>query len=263
MLKTKQREKNENFLKIEGNIGNIVSLNSLNNLIDKTCESIKSKVSNYDRWGVAWSGGKDSVVLDFVCKKISSSPFPSCMGMTDELEYPEFLQFVTDNMPHDLVVYNSGHTLKWLSNNQGWLFPKSGKESSKWFKSIQHNAQNKFVKDKKLSILLTGRRKMDMNYTGVDGIYKNKSTGVIRYSPLYNWTHEDILACMFYYKLPRAPFYNWNNGFIVGSGCWAARQWTGSIDSGWKQIYDIDKTIVISASKLIKSADDYVRNLGI
>jgi len=261
MLGVKQKESNANFLYTENNITSIVSIQELNNVIDKTCEEIKKNTGAGKKWGVAWSGGKDSVVLDFVCQKVAS--FPSCMGMTDELEYPEFLKFVTDNMPQDIIVYNSGHTLKWLSENQNWLFPKTGNEASKWFKAIQHSAQDKFVKDKSLSMLLTGRRKKDMNFTGVNGIYKNKTTGVVRYSPLYEWSHEHVLACMKYYNLPRAPFYNWRNGFIVGSGCWAARQWTGSVDNAWKEVYDIDKSVVITAAKYIKSADDYVRRMGV
>jgi hypothetical protein len=166
-------------------------------------------------------------------------------------------------MPDDLKVYNSGHTLLWLSNNLDWLFPKTSKEASRWFKAVQHKAQDSFVKDKRVDVLLTGRRKKDMNYTGVNGIYKNKNTNVVRYSPIYEWSHEEVLACMKYYNLPVAPFYSWNNGFVVGSGNWAARQWTGSIKEGWRQIYLIDPTIVEKASKYIKSAEEYVWNLGV
>ncbi|MFM8759096.1 MAG: hypothetical protein ACKODS_06060, partial [Methylophilaceae bacterium] len=65
-----------------------------------------------------------------------------------------------------------------------------------------------------------------------------------------------------YYRLPLAPFYSWPNGFIVGSGCWAARQWTGTIEKAWSEVYSIDSSVVIKASKYIKSAEEYVRNLG-
>lgn len=260
MLGIKQREKNENFLWVEKNIKTIVSKLELDNLIDVTVEKMKPILKG-NKWGVAWSGGKDSVALEFICSLIGYHP--SCIGMTDDLEYPEFLKFVTDNMPEDLIVYNSGHNLKWLSQNLDWLFPKSSKEASRWFKSIQHKAQNNFVKDKKLDLLLTGRRKKDANYVGKNGIYKNKSTGVVRYSPLYEWSHEMVIASMVYYGLPRAPFYSWLNGWVVGSGCWPARQWTGSVKSGWHEITQIDPTIVKRASQYIKSASDYVRHMGI
>ena len=259
MLKQKQKELNSNFLKVEATIQNIVSKKELDNLIDKTVES--KKLTLKGRWGVAWSGGKDSVALEFIASQIGSHP--TAIGMTNDLEYPEFMQFVTNNMPDDLIVYNSGQDLLWLSKNLDWLFPKTSKEASRWFKAVQHSAQNRFVKDKKIDILLTGRRKKDMNYVGTNGIYTNKSTGITRYSPLYDWSHEMILAIMVYYNLPRAPFYSWNNGWVVGSGNWAARQWTGSVNGGWDQIAQIDKSIVLRASKYIKSAENYVRNLGI
>lgn len=259
MLKQKQKEKNSNFLQVEANIKNIISKIQIDNLVDKTVESMKANLKG--RWGVAWSGGKDSVVLEYVASQIGEHP--SAIGMTNDLEYPEFLQYVTNNMPNDLSVYNSGQDLLWLSNNLDWLFPKNSTQAAKWFKAVQHKAQNNFVKDKKINILLTGRRKKDMNFVGKNGIYTNKSTGVTRYSPLYDWSHESIIAAMVYYNLPRAPFYSWNNGWVVGSGNWAARQWTGSVKNGWHEIAQIDKSVVLRAAKYIKSAEYYVRDMGI
>tara|TARA_R110001592_G_scaffold87052_2_gene256965 strand:+ start:6515 stop:7297 length:783 start_codon:yes stop_codon:yes gene_type:complete len=260
MLGRKQKEKNENFVNTFDNIESIISKGELDNAIDMTVQIMKKDIGN-KKWGVAWSGGKDSVVLDMVCQEIGQ--FPSCIGMTNELEYPEFMQFVTDYMPNDLKVYTSGHTLKWLSDNLEWLFPKDSQQAAKWFKAIQHKAQNDFFKDKNLDMLLTGRRKLDMNYIGKNQQYKNKSTGVVRYSPLSEWSHELILAAIKYYDLPVSPSYSWKNGWVVGSGCWAARQWTGSTRQGWTEIYEIDPSIVHKASRYIKSAEHYVRNLGI
>ncbi len=260
MLGQKQKETNSHFVETYARIREIVSKEALDQLILETVNSMKIVIGS-KKSGIAWSGGKDSVVLEFLCSKIRK--MPSCIGMTDDLEYPEFMAFVTSNMPEGLKVYNSGQSLEWLSNNLKWLFPKTSNEASKWFKAIQHNAQNKFFQEKGLDILLTGRRKADMNYTGVNGIYKNKQTGVVRYSPIYKWSHEEVLACIYYYNLPLAPFYNWNNGWIVGSGCWPARQWTGSDQRAWAEVWAIDQSVVIRASKCIKSAEQYVRNLGI
>lgn len=260
MLGKKQREKNSRFIEVYNNIHLYKSKIEIDNLIDYTISEIKSVIGN-KTWGLAWSGGKDSVVVEFLCKQIGS--FPSCMGMTKDLEYPEFLRYVTNVMPEDLKVYTSIHDLKWLSNNLDWLFPRNSNQAGKWFKAIQHNAQNNFYKDKSLDLLITGRRLKDSNFVGENGIYKNKATGVVRYSPIYKWSHEDVIALMKYYNLPKAPFYNWRNGWIVGSGCWPARQWTGSIEKGWRDIYEIDKSIVMKARNYIKSADDYVRSLGL
>lgn len=258
-LGRKQQEQNDSFIRVFKNIESIVGKKELDNKIDQTLNSIIKNIGN-KKAGMAWSGGKDSMVLSFIMRDIN---MPYCLGMTDDLEYPEFLKFVTNNMPPDLIVYNSGQDLKWLSNNIHLLFPDTSSKAAIWFKAIQHSAQNKLFKDKNLDMLLTGRRKMDANFTGVEGMYINKATKVLRYSPLYDWSHEHILACIHYYNIPLAPFYSWDNGWVVGTGCWAARQWTGSIVNGWKQVWNIDSSVVIKASKYIKSAADYVRDMGI
>lgn len=260
MLSYKQRESNEHFVSVYKNIESYITKQEVDTAIGIGIARLRQTIFG-SKFGIAWSGGKDSVVLDFIARQ-AYKEFPSCIGMTEDLEYPEFMKFVTNNMPLDLTVYNSGHNLKWLSENLDWLFPKDSAQAAKWFKAIQHTAQNKFYKDKGLQILLTGRRKLDKNYVGTNGIYKNKQTGVVRYSPLYDFTHEQVLGIIHYYNLPLAPFYSWPNGFIVGSGCWAARQWTGSVEKAWSEVYAIDKTVVQKAAKYIKSAADYVRNLG-
>jgi 3'-phosphoadenosine 5'-phosphosulfate sulfotransferase (PAPS reductase)/FAD synthetase len=261
MLKQKQKEQNSRFISAWNGIQDLVSKTQVDNRIDRTVEAMKPVLNN-KRYGMAWSGGKDSVVLDHVIKQLGKE-YPSCLGMTNDLEYPEFLSWVTVNMPDDLMVVNSGHSLLWLADNQEWLFPKTSEQAAKWFKAVQHHAQNKFVQAKRLDILLTGRRRLDMNYTGVNGIYTNKASGITRYSPLYDWTHEEVLACMSYYRLPVAPFYRWPNGFVVGSGNWAARQWTGSVFQGWRDIAAIDRTIVLKAAEYIDSAKEYVRVVGV
>lgn len=262
MLGRKQRENNDRFVYTWENIETIITKTEVDNKIDATLESMKQVLTPRTRYGSAWSGGKDSVVVDFLCRRLGRE-YPSCIGMTHDLEFPEFMQYVTDNMPPDLSVYNSGHTLKWLSENLHMLFPKDSTIAKHWFINIQHKAQNNFWKDKELDILITGRRNKDSNYCGKNGLYRNKQTKVIRYSPIYDWTHEETLGVMKYYGLPLAPFYSWVNGWVVGSGCWPARQWTGSIEQGWAEVYSIDPNVVLDAANYIESAKDYVRNLGL
>lgn len=261
MLGIKQKEKNENFIYVLNNIESIITKTEIDNKIDKTIIDIKKNIGN-KKIGLAWSGGKDSVVLEFILRNVDKN-YPSVIGMTRELEYPEFMKFVTDNMPLNLNVHMTKHTIKWLSENLKYLFPQDSNIASRWFKMVQHEAQDNFFKNEKLDILCTGRRKLDCNYTGVNGMYINKNTKVFRYSPIYDWTHEEIIGAIKYYNLPLAPFYKWKNGFVVGSGNWAARQWTGSIYSAWNEVYNIDPNIVLKASKYIDSANNYVRNLGI
>ena len=114
-----------------------------------------------------------------------------------------------------------------------------------------------------LNIIILGRRKADGNYTGPKGqnIYTNKQ-GVTRYSPIVDWSHEEVLAVCHYFSGALPPTYHWPNGFVVGTGAWPARQWTGSIANGWQEVYTIDTSIVIKAAKYIPSALEFLRRVG-
>lgn len=262
MLGPKQSELNENFQRAYRDIKTLVTEDELETVIEATVKRIRATLPAGARIGAAWSGGKDSVVVDYILRR-AGFDFPSCIGMTDELEYPEFMRFVTNNMPPDLIVYNSGHTIKWLSNNLDWLFPDNSTKAARWFKAVQHAAQDKFYKEKRLTHLITGRRLKDRNYVGPGGLYRNRGTGTVRYSPIFDWTHEMVLACIAYRNLPLAPFYTWPNGWIVGSGNWAARQWTGSTYNGWAEVAAIDPGVVKRVAGFIESANDYVRTVGL
>jgi hypothetical protein len=85
---------------------------------------------------------------------------------------------------------------------------------------------------------------------------------VTRYSPLVNWRHEDILAYVHYHKLPMPPIYGWPNGYVCGTHAWPARQYTGSIANGWREIYSIDPGIVREAAEHIESARVFLEGVA-
>ena len=110
-------------------------------------------------------------------------------------------------------------------------------------------------------MLLLGRRKADGNYVGKsDNIYTN-AQGITRYSPLSEWTHEQILAYIHYYKLSLPPIYEWKNGYLCGTHPWPARQWTGSIENAWKEVYEIDSSIVFHAAEYFESAKAFLNTI--
>lgn len=86
--------------------------------------------------------------------------------------------------------------------------------------------------------------------------------GVTRYSPLADWKHEHILAYIHYNDIPLPPIYGWKNGYTCGTHPWPARQWTGSIENGWQEIYDIDPSIVTAAAEKIESARHFLEKGG-
>lgn len=84
-------------------------------------------------------------------------------------------------------------------------------------------------------------------------------------SPLSDWSHEEVLACLFYEgwtleKLP--PFYRWPRGFRCGTHAWPARQWCASVADGWREVYAIEPDRVREAAGVIASAKDFLAKIA-
>lgn len=226
--------------------------------MDKTVAQIRQKTMG-KRAGYAWSGGKDSLALQYVCEKAGISD--CVIGIASKLEYPQFIEWVGNNSPKELVIYdNPNLDLQWLANHQDMLFPTDSRKAARWFHIIQHRAQAWFYKEKHLDVICLGRRIQDGNYTGGKGqnSYTDRN-GVLRLSPIAEWKHEQVLAVIHYFmerKLP--PIYSWANGFKVGTGVWPARQWCGSVQNGWQEVYGIAPQIVEEAAQYIESAKQFL-----
>ena len=64
-----------------------------------------------------------------------------------------------------------------------------------------------------------------------------------------------------YHQLPLPPIYGWKNGYLCGTHPWPARQWTGRIENGWREVYDIDPGIVLAAAEKIDSARAFLKGV--
>lgn len=252
----KQDGDNDRWQYVWDNIQQIIPRSHVDEIVSRKVDEVAQAVQG-KRVGYAWSGGKDSQALRVVMELAGINQ--CVMGMTKGLEYPEFLAWATDNMPPELDIVYTEQDLPWLKEHQDMLFPQDSATASKWFSSIQHRAQKIFNKRYGFSMIILGRRLADKNYCGPAGLYE--ANGITRYSPIYNWTHEEVLAVCFYYNVSMPPIYDWVNGWVVGSGAWAARQWTRTTQNGWKEVYSIDRTIVIEAAQYIDSAKDFLDRL--
>jgi hypothetical protein len=203
------------------------------------------------RVAFGWSGGKDSLVLAQLCAWAGVEP---CVLALTHLEYPEFLRWVTAQMPPGLTVVNTGLDLDWLARHPEMLFPQDGATAGKWFRLVQHTGQERYYRAERLDRLFIGRRRADGNYCGPAGESVYESRGIVRSSPIASWSHAAVVAFNVYFDRPLPPCYDWPNGFRVGTGPWAARQYTGSIPNGWREVFTIDPTIVQAAATRIPSA---------
>lgn len=256
ILGRKQRIKNSEWINAMENIESLVSKKDLELLVKKTVTDIKKKTKG-KKAAFAWSAGKDSLVLGQICRMAGIN---ACVLVVCNLEYPAFLKWVEGNKPPELEIINTGQDLRWLSNHPHMLFPQDSKTAAQWFHIVQHRGQARYYKDHELDVLLLGRRRADGNYVGKgENIYTN-CQGVTRYSPLSEWSHEQVLAFIHYYNVALPPIYEWKNGYLCGTHPWAARQWTGSVENGWKEVYEIDCSVVKEAAEHIPSAKAFLES---
>lgn len=142
------------------------------------------------------------------------------------------------------------------------LFPQESATAGRWFSIVQHRAQREYFKAHELDIIILGRRRADGNFVGRGANIYTDGKGVTRFSPLAAWSHEHVLAYIHYHQLPLPPIYGWKNGYLCGTHPWPARQWTGSTENGWREVYDIDPSIVTAAAEKLESAQAFLEGVG-
>lgn len=256
-LKRKQITDNASWISAVATAQEAVTREELDNLVKSTVENIRDTVGA-QRAAYAWSGGKDSIVLGKLCEMagVTDSMIALC-----NLEYPSFLKWVMEHKPEGCEVINTGQNLDWLVKHPEMLFPGDCKMTGRWFSIVQHNAQRIYFQTHKLDVLILGRRRADGNYVGRGTNIYTDGKGITRYSPLADWRHEDILAFISYYGLELPPIYEWKNGYTCGTHPWPARPKAGSVGNGWREVYEIDPTIVAAAAEKIESARDFLKEV--
>jgi hypothetical protein len=230
----------------------------LDRLVDQTATTISAFTAG-KKTAVAWSGGKDSLALAWICDKIGIT---ECVLAISDLEYPAFLQSVTDYMPPGLTVISTGQNLAWLRDHPHMLFPQ-GPYGARWFAIVNHRGQEAYYRQEGLDMLLLGRRRVDGNYCGPAGqvLYAN-ARGVCRYSPLADWPHEAVFSLLLREGITLPPCYGWPRGFQVGTGAWPARQWTDSTDHGFEEVWQIDAGVIRHAATELPQAAEWMARTG-
>ena len=257
ILGRKQKISNDAWLKAMEQIEDLVSKQELDEKVRQTVKDIKATTGG-KKAAVAWSGGKDSLVLADVCRQAG---IEDSVLVVSNLEYSAFTEWVDRNKPPKLEIINTGQDIEWLVKHPQMLFPQDSNTAAQWFHIVQHRGQAKYYKAHELDMILLGRRRADGNYVGKGSNIYTDGKGVTRFSPLADWSHEEVLAYIHYYNLVMPPIYDWKNGYLCGTHPWAARQWMGSIENGWKEVYEIEPDIVKEAAKKIPSAKEFLKGL--
>ena len=256
-LGRKQNIDNSAWLEAIASIEDTVSREELDELTAATVADIKAATDG-KRAAYAWSAGKDSIVLTKLCEAAGITD--SMIGVCD-LEYPAFAAWIEEHKPDGCEVINTHQDIDWLAKHPEMLFPKDSAAAGRWFSIVQHRAQRIYFKAHELDIIILGRRRADGNYVGRKSNIYTDGKGVTRFSPLAAWRHEDILAYIHYTRLLLPSIYGWKNGYLCGTHPWPARQWTGTEQNGWQEVYDIDPEIVISAAEKLPGARRFLEEV--
>lgn len=255
VLGRKQSMDNSRWQEALDNIEDLITRDELDTAV-ATVEAAIREATAGRKVAYAWSGGKDSLVLSDICRHVGIT---ACMFAHTDLEYPAFLEWCLDHKPEGCEVINTGQNLEWLSKHQDLIFP-SGKELNAWYSSVQRKAFTQFFFDKGLDMLLVGHRKQDGNIVGPGNII-TKGSGEVRYAPIADWPHEMVLAYIHYHGLELPPIYGWRNGFKCGTHPWPSRMYMESKEQGYKEVYEIDPSIVAKAAELIPSAKAFIEGV--
>jgi 3'-phosphoadenosine 5'-phosphosulfate sulfotransferase (PAPS reductase)/FAD synthetase len=223
----------------------------LDALIERTVADIKRTVGS-KRAAFAWSGTKDSLVLAHIARLAG---IHRCVLAITDLEYPEFLRWVTDCMPDGLTVISTGLNLQWLQQYPRMLFPQGAHWLRHWHTVVQQRAHEQYYKDQKLGMLLLGhRREGHYSYGPFKELTWRDRSGVIRYTPLVDWSPAAMLSLIHRERIPTPPCYGWPRGLQVGPGPWPARQGTTSTYHGFHEVWQIDPDLVRSAAPQLPEA---------
>jgi len=254
LRKSKHFLTTQDWLRTIAHIEEIISREEMELLVQKTRAEITEYTSN-QKCGIAWSGGKDSQVVRYLCEPLGITSSVICIS---DLEYPAFVRWVSQYGPKDLYRWNPGYNLTWLAAHQSFLFPTDHKQFHPWMPAFNWLGQEVFFQQDQLDIILCGRRKADNNYAGPNknGSYVTRK-GTHRYSPIFSWSHEELLAFLHYNRIPLPPVYNYVDGWMVATGPWPKRI-VPNYFQGWQEVYQNDPSVVHNAASSFISAQLYL-----
>lgn len=196
-----------------------VSKTEIEALTIEAVERIKTVAKNYKNIFCGWTGGKDSLVIADLLDK-GNVPYTPINFITS-YEFQSFMDFIDQIKPNNLKThYADAYYLPHLNVDGGLLFLKRPKSLGEWIKKklvIQRRTLGYYECD----LFVTGRRIEDKNFCGrKEDNYLAPAKTYPTFSPIAEWTNEQILAYMKYNELPLAPLYYYKNGFSNGTGGW-------------------------------------------
>ena len=187
----------DDFYNVWKHIEDYVSYDEIAAKVDEAVAYCK-RFSNL-RCGYGWSAGKDSIALQVIMEK--AGVYRSVMCTCPE-ESPIFMQWVLENKPTECFIHSDKTiTKEFLLKHQDRFWQQSN--ASWWYKFVPWNGLRELQRRYDLDVLFLGRRTNDNNYS--KKAFRSKLVDCMQVSPMIDWRHEDVLACVHYFKNDNLP----------------------------------------------------------
>lgn len=255
VIGSKHSTTNQQWFDAIANIESLVTPEEVEAYAERATERIRMAIRGKHA-AIAYSGGKDSIVLADLCAAVGlhEGYFAYC-----DLDYPAFVRWVEANRPVGVKMMHTGYGLDLLVEHPELIFAR-GAVGQRWHQISQRRPFTSMYFDNNLEILLVGHRTIDGNVCGHDFTIR-KNTGETRYAPIADWPHEILLGYIHYRGLALPPIYGWRDGFIQGTHAWPERDFCDALEQGYREVYEIDPSIVIGAAKKLPSAAAFLKGV--
>lgn len=233
------------FHKVYQRIEEIVSTDRLDVLTNAALYRMRQEYDHSEEAGYLWSMGKDSVALQWLCEEAGITK--SYMVLPHKsLEWP-----INDNWwdrckPAELRITRIEEiSAELYYPGERWhehLFarPHGQEVSDEWYQ-LKWPYMRAWPVEENLKVTFAGRRTKDGNFCGPDGRYELKN-GVVVSNPMYDWTHEELLAFLKYHKIELPPSYWLPQGF-EGTSHWWTDYESDSQYAGWLDLAEHDPVL--------------------
>lgn len=255
-----KHKSNEFYKHLYEHADEVVSAEEIARLEAQALQNIRTVCKRYCNICVGYSAGKESLVVTDLMRK-SFCPYTPVIWRTI-FQWPSVTRWIEMHKPNGLVsVPIARPTWDDLAKTPTLLFPKTPADNN-WWMSQKWSAQKRYFIDNHVDLFVTGRRLGDGNNCGKKSDnFLRKSKHYDVFSPVAEWTDEQIYGYMKYNGITLPPNYNTPLGFIYGSGAWAERMCYGNTPATdyeqWTAIYETDPRIVAEASKHLTSAKEF------
>ena len=236
------------------NIENYVTKREVDDAAVEALDRIKTMTSGKNA-AFAWSGGKDSLVIADLCKKLNIT---RCRCFYTDVEYPAWQKYLEENKPTCCEMIKIPIDLNYLAKHEKIVLNEV-RINQVWNKRIRQEPLLKWLHNSDVNVILLGHRAIDGNVCGKGGI-RQKAANKFLFSPIHDWSHELLFAYLHYNNIELPFIYRWYRGFYQGTHCWAERT-TGTVEEGYREVFSIDSSIVYKAAEFLPTAKKFLEDL--